>query len=912
MATQQIINIGSSPNDGNGDPLRTAFQKTNQNFSVLFGISGITGIANGTSNISIPVANSNIVMSVGNVANVVTVVANGMSTLGNLSVSSYVNAGNVTSAGTILANGTIQSLSAVTAVTVTASGNLVGSNLNVTNQMRASTLLLTGNVINAELNVSGNIVAAALTSTGPLTVSANTAIAGNVTGSYFIGNGSQLTGVTAAPANIFNIINTAGSPLIIADSPNDTLNFTFGNNITITGNSVTDTLNFTFSESPTFTGTVSATTFVGDLKGSVFADDSTLMVDAVDNKLFASELQTTGNVTANYFLGNGALLTGVITTVSNISNGTSNVAIATSNGNVSFNVGGTADVMVVTPQTVIVNGNLQIDGELEYVNVTTVAIEDPIIGLGRGANNTPLTTNDGKDRGTQLWYYGASEKSAFLGYKNSSGNLFIANDVTITNELVTVNGFGTLEVGNLYPANITTPGTINATGNITAPYFLGNVLGNISGNLVVGGANTEVVFNDNGVANATAGFTFDKSTNAASISGNLTVGQRISLGSNVVIKDTAGNALAIGVGAGTTNQDDYAVAIGFECGQTDQGEASVAVGDRAGQTSQGQYSVAIGYDTANTGQGTEAVAIGYQAGQSGQGNSAVAIGSYAGALSSQGDYAVAMGSDAGRSNQGDNSIAIGYNAGALNQGGLSICIGLGAGANNTPNGAIVLNGSGSNLDVSNSYAFYVDPVRNDTSNVSEIVFYNATTKEITYGNTINIDGNITTDGTLIINSGNAQTAINNGGANAVGNIGSSSKYFNTVFAQSTSALYADLAENYQADQSYDAGTVLSFGGVNEVTQSSIYSDQRVVGVVSSRPAYTMNSGLQGDHVVTIALVGRVPCKVTGVIERGDMLISAGNGMACACATPAMGTVIGKAIEDFTGGDGMVEIVVGRI
>ena len=472
MATQQIINIGSSPNDGNGDPLRTAFQKTNQNFSVLFGISGITGIANGTSNISIPVANSNIVMSVGNVANVVTVVANGMSTLGNLSVSSYVNAGNVTSAGTILANGTIQSLSAVTAVTVTASGNLVGSNLNVTNQMRASTLLLTGNVINAELNVSGNIVAAALTSTGPLTVSANTAIAGNVTGSYFIGNGSQLTGVTAAPANIFNIINTAGSPLIIADSPNDTLNFTFGNNITITGNSVTDTLNFTFSESPTFTGTVSATTFVGDLKGSVFADDSTLMVDAVDNKLFASELQTTGNVTANYFLGNGALLTGVITTVSNISNGTSNVAIATSNGNVSFNVGGTADVMVVTPQTVIVNGNLQIDGELEYVNVTTVAIEDPIIGLGRGANNTPLTTNDGKDRGTQLWYYSASEKSAFLGYKNSSGNLFIANDVTITNELVTVNGFGTLEVGNLYPANITTPGTIKATGNITAPYFL--------------------------------------------------------------------------------------------------------------------------------------------------------------------------------------------------------------------------------------------------------------------------------------------------------------------------------------------------------------------------------------------------------------------------------------------------------
>ena len=150
MTTQQIINVGTSPNDGAGDPLRTAFQKTNQNFSYLFGISGITGIANGTSNISIPLANSNILMSVGNVANIFTVRANGTITLGNHVVSSGMNAGNITSAGTIIANGTIQSLGGITAVTISAASNLVGANLNVTNTIRTSDLLITGNIIIAD------------------------------------------------------------------------------------------------------------------------------------------------------------------------------------------------------------------------------------------------------------------------------------------------------------------------------------------------------------------------------------------------------------------------------------------------------------------------------------------------------------------------------------------------------------------------------------------------------------------------------------------------------------------------------------------------------------------------------------------------------------------------------------------
>lgn len=173
-------------------------------------------------------------------------------------------------------------------------------------------------------------------------------------------------------------------------------------------------------------------------------------------------------------------------------------------------------------------------------------------------------------------------------------------------------------------------------------------------------------------------------------------------------------------------------------------------------------------------------------------------------------------------------------------------------------------------------------------------------------------GNVTTAGVLTVNSGNASVAIVNGGGNAVGTIGSPSSYFNKVYAQSTSALYADLAENYQADSNYEPGTVLCFGGPAEVTQCEIDACPAVAGVVSTNPAYQMNTGLTGDNVVAVALIGRVPCKVLGPVKRGAMMVSAGNGHARVESTPAMGTVIGKALEDFDGDFGIIEIVVGRL
>jgi hypothetical protein len=128
----------------------------------------------------------------------------------------------------------------------------------------------------------------------------------------------------------------------------------------------------------------------------------------------------------------------------------------------------------------------------------------------------------------------------------------------------------------------------------------------------------------------------------------------------------------------------------------------------------------------------------------------------------------------------------------------------------------------------------------------------------------------------------------------------------------TNARYADLAEYYAADADYEPGTVLSFGGSQEVTMTTGINDVRVAGVVSTNPAYAMNTAIEAAHTVALALTGRVPTLVVGAVTKGDMMVSAGGGRAKACATPIMGSVIGKAVQDHPGGPGTIEIVVGRL
>jgi hypothetical protein len=126
------------------------------------------------------------------------------------------------------------------------------------------------------------------------------------------------------------------------------------------------------------------------------------------------------------------------------------------------------------------------------------------------------------------------------------------------------------------------------------------------------------------------------------------------------------------------------------------------------------------------------------------------------------------------------------------------------------------------------------------------------------------------------------------------------------------ATYADLAEYYEGDKEYEVGTVLVFGGDKEVTTTQIHMDHRVAGVVSNTAAYVMNEGCPGIKVC-VALQGRVPVKVVGVVKKGDILVAAAKpGYAIVNNDPKAGTIIGKALANKTDpAPGVVEAAVGR-
>ena len=190
-------------------------------------------------------------------------------------------------------------------------------------------------------------------------------------------------------------------------------------------------------------------------------------------------------------------------------------------------------------------------------------------------------------------------------------------------------------------------------------------------------------------------------------------------------------AVAMGRSAGTSNQGTNAVAIGLYAAESSQGADAVAIGWGAAQFSQGVHAVAIGMEAALTLQGSNAVAIGMEAGKIRQGFDAVAMGYYAGNVS-QGQYAIAIGSDAGNVSQGQYAIAIGSDAGIVSQGNYAIAIGQRAGYNSQAANSIILNASANSLEGSTP-GFFVEPVRSNIGAYS--IYYNTTTKEITYGTT---------------------------------------------------------------------------------------------------------------------------------------------------------------------------------
>ena len=172
-----------------------------------------------------------------------------------------------------------------------------------------------------------------------------------------------------------------------------------------------------------------------------------------------------------------------------------------------------------------------------------------------------------------------------------------------------------------------------------------------------------------------------------------------------------------------------------------------------------------------------------------------------------------------------------------------------------------------------------------------------------------ISGSVSSEGGTFTVTSNATSA--NTASTIVFRDGSGNFSAGVMTGTSTQARYADLAENYVGDMKYEAGTVVEFGGAEEVTKAAPGSP-RIAGVVSTAPGFLMNTGLTGEKVVAVAYTGRVPTKISGPCRKGDIMVAGPNGTATrATSEPKAGMIIGKALANFDGNSGVIEIAVGR-
>ena len=150
-------------------------------------------------------------------------------------------------------------------------------------------------------------------------------------------------------------------------------------------------------------------------------------------------------------------------------------------------------------------------------------------------------------------------------------------------------------------------------------------------------------------------------------------------------------------------------------------------------------------------------------------------------------------------------------------------------------------------------------------------------------------------------------------ANATVNLGAPNAWWNNIYGRAIQAAYADLAERFHADAEYAPGTVVEMGGTAEITKVVAELSDKVFGVISTNAAYLMNSQAGSDAThPPIAMSGRVPVRVTGIINKGDRLVSAGNGMARAGKQTELTpfNVIGRSLVNKADpSEGLIEAIV---
>lgn len=282
----------------------------------------------------------------------------------------------------------------------------------------------------------------------------------------------------------------------------------------------------------------------GPVTISIAGVSNTVVIDGSSittaGELVAGSANLGNSVIANYFVGDGGLL-------SNISNiGVLENLSVIGNANVGTLHANTASF----DNDLIVNGNLVVNGNLTYINIDDITVEDPIIQLQTGPNGAPLISNTGKDVGTALNYYDTSAKVAFMGWDTSNVEIAFGRDVSISNNVVTFN-----ELANIRSGNVITTGVIASTlsgnGALLTSITGANVTGTVANatySVSAGSSTTANTVTDNVQPNITSVGTLS----SISVSGNANVGGEASVVGNLTLGSGSGGSI-LGANSITSN-----------------------------------------------------------------------------------------------------------------------------------------------------------------------------------------------------------------------------------------------------------------------------------------------------------------------------------------------------------------------
>lgn len=830
---------------------------------------------------------------------------------GTATVVGNVTGGNLITAGLVSATGNITSAANIAGGNISATGNVTANNLTASSRITAGA---------AGISATGNVTGGNLISTGIISATGNL-----TTTDIFATTVSASGNITGANVNVSGVANASSV------RASTTISAT-GN---VTGGNVTTA------------GQVSAT---GNLVGG--------------NIISAGIVSGAGNVvTGAFFIGDGGFLSNVTAAANSVAtkiqSGTTEVGISTPNGNIVGTVNGVANVFVISTNTFAVTGAISASGNITggNVNVGTGLISSTgNVNVGNvnatfGNFNTVIGAANASNLTTGTV---PSDRLAGIYAINISGYSATVSSAAQPN-ITSVGNMSSLSVvGNTTSGNLITAGQVSATGNVTGAFILGNITfasgynaskifnGTSEANIGTSGGNANISIGgtSNVVVVATTGVTVSGIVSATGNvnGGNLNISggifdssqldiQTTALNSNIVL--TPNGTGNVNIGRMSASGNITAVAFygnGASLSSLTGGNVTGTVANATFATSAGSATSATTAGTVTTNAQPNITSVGTLSSLTVTANitssSGQFIGSGAGLTSIPGanvtgtvpsatsaTSATTAGTVTAASQPNITSV------GTLTS--LSVTGNVTAGnviATHFGSGAGLSSITGANVTGTVANATFATSAGSATSATTAGTVTTAAQPNITSVGTLSslaVTANIT-GGNLSVSTGTITAGnIVNANGNGVGNIGSSVTYYNTVFARATSALYADLAEKFLADQPYEPGTVLVFGGEKEVTISTADSDHRVAGVVSTDPSYLMNSGLTGDYAVELALQGRVPCKVFGPIEKGDLIVSSHSGHARGAKSAPAGTIIGKSLVNFDGESGVIEIVVGR-